>query len=540
MSGQPQAEGSAKAGPVASTSRLPRDAEPPPLKRRAVNFPANDELMQCFASPARNGFALPKATTSSRPPSLLEPAFNSFAPMPGSTKSQTPHNRLRPLPAAPAVKLPTPNATHNSSPRVRNDVKGKGRAVKPSRPLVPPDSALTPSRKVRNMQPLDTFAQPSPLRPSKSIPLQPLPAFSLPPSKLSTPQRRKPLATPPRPFTLQRPESPLKPFLDTPISERATALLSSFPTKKDSVEEGTKLTERVVPPVPTPPGDWEVDEDGGQQWSPRKRGAKHKLGGLASLTANLVSSSRTDQTLWMHTLSRLIAPLQAASSPPLLYLDLAKLVQPSVRLLVLSTISFPSSSIPTSRHWEESRSVLARCRILLDPKAAASPEFTNLNSDPQSDDSEIAEEDLVGLVLFSLHLHPPSFSNIYSVPPPFLTKTIDSRKIESAALFLPMHAHDLRFVKEGAEMWVWDPTYEIDMLGEGRSHEPLIPNKLASKGGGKTKANDQTGGESAEDVFWDHRPAEQIEQERLDETKMEEEQEDVKKTLVCVRFGIVG
>lgn len=256
-------------------------------------------------------------------------------------------------------------------------------------------------------------------------------------------------------------------------------------------------------------------------------------GGLASRTSSLIASARTDQTLWLHNLSRLLATHQQSSSPPLSKALLAKVAQPAVRFLVLETLPLRTTPPGTVRYRDASKTVLTRCRLLLDPTEKAADAPSSSPSQPSSAESELPpdEEYLTGLVLFSLHLHPPSASLHPSAALPRKKPVADGG---AASLFLPTNPHDLRFIAAGAEVWVWEEGMEevsLPFQGPRRLLPPMREERAS-----RVHAEEGEEGE----VYWDSRPVEELERERAEKRRKEEEEDGRKKALVCERFGVVG
>lgn len=88
--------------------------------------------------------------------------------------------------------------------------------------------------------------------------------------------------------------------------------------------------------------------------------------------------------------------------------------------------------------------------------------------------------------------------------------------------------HDLRLIEVGSEIWAWDPSYEVVLPSfDTTNFTPTIsPPKGVAEG-------------DEGDVFWDPRPPVELQREREEKTRKDEEGERVFKALMCSRFGVV-
>lgn len=285
---------------------------------------------------------------------------------------------------------------------------------------------------------------------------------------------------------------------------------------------------------------------------------------MAARASAVLAAARTDHTLWLHDMSRRLASpssLAGGSGGGGLALDeLAQALRPAIRLVV---VDVPSSTAgdepgggagpmaPDRRRGGGQKSVLARCRIVLAPSITRPP---TSSPPPESND-------LVGLVLFSLHERSGSSSSSSSsaVPPPppapppppgpsSPTKptTTATSRTRPRSLIIPTVPPDLRWVRPGAEAWVWDPFREVVLArdGEGEGDWRM-----------KARERERRGrGEAEREVKMDEDEQEQDEQEgpRVeweDGARAQskgpsvgtagEQHEGTTRALVCGRFGIV-
>lgn len=213
---------------------------------------------------------------------------------------------------------------------------------------------------------------------------------------------------------------------------------------------------------------------------------------------SLLARTRTDQTLWLHSLARLVAPHQSPTSPPLSLSALSKLAQPSIRLTVLSALPLAHGE------WAASRALLLHCRLVL----------------PSPTTEAVAATDDTGLVLLSLHSHPPS-SALHGGPPRKKTPTGGG-----ATLIVPTTAVDLGMVTAGVEVWAWDPTYEVV--------RPAAGGRML-----RVKAGERAVVGTEGEVVFDPRPADERERERAERRARDDWEERAERALVCPRFAIV-
>ncbi|KAM0755866.1 hypothetical protein T439DRAFT_376152 [Meredithblackwellia eburnea MCA 4105] len=533
--------------------------------------------------------------------------LNSFAPVASnSTNSKNHRQSTSKRPLIPLGSLLAPGAGASSSSHAGKG-KGKAEEASASRPKKPATNNLmispsglgfaTPPKKVQLTAPSSALRPLGSLLPPVSASKKSGTSSSLaspaPPPHHSPPAKKKPklqpLATPPKPPSKPKASSsPAKPLLDSPPSARAAALFNGLPpgvfsnvsskniqnTGEETIVSGRRLLDSVPKPPNLPVWFSGEGEDGGDDgsgayvdWSPKKKSSKYLTGGLASLAINVLSSQRTQQTIWRSSLCRKVEPHQGrhATSSPLSYSQLFKLTVPEVRLVVLETLPLPftlrAKEKGEVRHWEESRTLLARCRLVLDEDE---PGF-------KEEEEDTKEEDLEGLVLFSLQHNDTSRAasmsrtSVPSAPPAFIKSPPaksrrsstspeneeDDQEGRSFALFLPEHGHDLSYICAGREVWVWDPFTEISLLAPDqrafwskRVEQPVLrvqDNSLQGESrviaGEETES--QVKGEDG-DVFWDPRPVEEIERERLEEERLERAKAEERKALVCGRFGLVG
>ncbi|GAA5933939.1 hypothetical protein JCM3775_000328 [Rhodotorula graminis] len=320
---------------------------------------------------------------------------------------------------------------------------------------------------------------------------------------------------------------------------------------------------RDVPPLAGEDGG--VDEGGESElWSPRKKKGGYIVSGMAARASAILAATRTDYTLWLHDLSRRLASASSSSATSAgggLALDeLAQALKPAIRLVV---VDVPSSSpgdelgagagsgstTPDRRRGAGQKSVLARCRIVLPPSATSS--------------SSSGSDDLVGLVLFSLHERSGSSSSsaaASSVPPPppappppsSPTKRTTTSSTRPRSLVIPTVPPDLRWVRPGAQAWVWDPFREVvlppregadDWRARASERERRSVGEREGQGERERRdvKRDEEGDEQEPEdgprVEWDEAGLSGRAQ-RAGATATHE-QEGTTRALVCGRFGIV-
>ncbi|GAA6015483.1 hypothetical protein JCM10207_008610 [Rhodosporidiobolus poonsookiae] len=287
----------------------------------------------------------------------------------------------------------------------------------------------------------------------------------------------------------------------------------------------------AIAPRAAPPRaqDEALERLGTGRTSPGKKGKKggYLLSGIASRAAAVLNAAKTDQMLWLHDVSRSLGTLTFPAPVP----SILEIARPALRLVVLS-IPPSSASAADEQSGAASRrggkkTLLAQCRLELDDPSSApatsAPGFSPSLSSPS--------RDLIGLVLFSLHLSPTSSA----LPPPSpikpaRTPAADGRR----TLHVPTNPHDLeRLVARnggGAEVWVFEPFYPVDLvppprLGEGEA--------FSLKGVGEAlprpKREDEGG------VEWD----EEAERKRRMEEECEKNADRSRKALVVGRFAVL-
>lgn len=282
---------------------------------------------------------------------------------------------------------------------------------------------------------------------------------------------------------------------------------------------------------------------------------------MAARASAVLAAVRTDHTLWLHDMSRRIASASSTTSTSAsvgggLALDeLAQALKPAIRLVV---VDIPSSSsgdelgtgaratTPDRRRGVGQKSVLARCRIVLPPSITRPP-----TSSPPTE-----SDDLVGLVLFSLHERSSSAASAIPPPPPPAPppppssptkRGTTTSRTRPRSLIIPTVPPDLRWIRPGAEVWVWDPFREVvlprprddegddDWRLRGRERERRSVREGA-RGYGREVKRDEDEGEQDEGprVEWDGAA-----QRAPADAAALEQQEGTTRALVCGRFGVV-
>lgn len=193
-----------------------------------------------------------------------------------------------------------------------------------------------------------------------------------------------------------------------------------------------------------------------------------------------------------------------------------------------------------TNYWEASKSVLARCRIITSDEVVSSGAEINDNEGDFTPDLE-------GIVLFSLHSHPPSSnfanSNTAAVTiPPKTNQDGSPKKGQGSRIFLPSNPYDMRFLVAGAEVWGWEAWHEIVLPESVEEFElpqevAIVSGEDAMKEGADSFEAVQLGVE--QDVFWDGRPALVREKEKQQQLKVERQSDRVQIALLCNRFGVV-
>lgn len=253
--------------------------------------------------------------------------------------------------------------------------------------------------------------------------------------------------------------------------------------------------------------------------------------GLASRTSSILSSARTAQTLWLHNLSRQLTTHTQDQALTLPLLE--KLLHPDLRLSVIEVLPFGSSKVDTSAPSSspsfriERKIVLARCRLARVEHGDVDATFASstLFDDPETP----------GLVLFSLNEHPPASSQLGGIPP---RKKRDPED-KARTIFVPSNPHDLRFIAEGAEMWIWDPLHKIP-LSTAFAEQELGAGAEPAEAPDPDPQPPTSALEDAGDVFWDSRTKREREKEREMRERRERPKGAAKEwALVCGRFAVV-
>lgn len=209
---------------------------------------------------------------------------------------------------------------------------------------------------------------------------------------------------------------------------------------------------------------------------------------MAARASSLLSAARTEQTLWLHEFSRRLAAMAVPLPAPVPVL--AHELAPELRVVVLDVLSFgaevaDSFVVPDRRR--ERRSTLAVCRLVRDR-----PELEPLPEQEQEQErgepaplsvSARPTRETQGLVLFSLqdHLgqrsHPaagsgPTIPSPSPPPPPSkgarrsdlaLPGAPTTTKMRTVAV--PTVPPDLRWIRPGVEVWIWEPFHEVGLVG---------------------------------------------------------------------------
>ncbi|GAA5895595.1 hypothetical protein JCM6882_000348 [Rhodosporidiobolus microsporus] len=529
-----------------------------PSKQGAVPKPQLKPLSSLIPGPSRS-------TTPSKPPSAatkpLAKPLTSFAappprpsPAPSTSASISKPPPLKRQKRVLATEEEVQSWKGEKEVEIKRADKGKGRAeetekevdrdmredveTKKSRPSAkPPEPAATKP----TFRPVATFGVFSPAP-------QPRTSTFTPKPRKETPARQVPLARPLHTLAALSPFSSSSTPAPKPRSESqatpVTRLFGQLPTplKNEDGDEKKPFEGRSIltmappkPPVVAEDSDVEVAEAGVPGWSPGKKGKKggYLLSGIAFRASSLLSSARTDQTLWLHDFSRTLnsLPLPAPVS------SLLEALPPALRLTVLSIPSFQLDGGVTEDVTVRGgrRTLLAQCKLELDASAAS----------PGDHDEASPPRDLLGLVLFSLHSYPTSSATL---PPP---SPVKSRKDASSAssssdspktLYVPTNPHDLhRFLvrefegagqdgvaQRGVEVWVYPPFYPVELLPEPEVGDP---SPFAPARTSETAERDAAG----EGVEWD----EDLERKREEERRRAKEAERQKKALVVGRFAVL-
>ncbi|GAA5853018.1 hypothetical protein JCM9279_003785 [Rhodotorula babjevae] len=312
---------------------------------------------------------------------------------------------------------------------------------------------------------------------------------------------------------------------------------------------------RDVPPLAGEDGAEEGEE--AELWSPKKKKGGYLVSGMAARASAVLAATRTDHTLWLHDMSRRLASASSSSATStsvaggLMLDELAQALKPAIRLVVVDVPSSAlgdepgagaSSTVSDRRRGAAQKTVLARCRIVLPPSITRPPTST---PPPETDD-------LVGLVLFSLHERSGATSSAASsVPPPppapppppsSPSKRTTTSRTRPRSLVIPTVPPDLRWVRPGAEVWVWDPYREVvlprdeeggDWRMRGRERERRGAGQ-GERAGVIKQDEDEDEQEEGPRVEWDGAARAQSRT-----AGAAREQEGTTRALVCGRFGVV-
>ena len=193
--------------------------------------------------------------------------------------------------------------------------------------------------------------------------------------------------------------------------------------------------------------------------------------GMAARASSLLSAARTEQTLWLHDVSRRLAAVTSAPSSngrtATTTTTLAAELRPDLRLKVLQVLSFgndEADSFMAPDRRRERWTTLAVCRLLVRDR--------DRPADAALSKGEPSTRETQGLVLFSLHDHHSTGSSASSVPLPSPTKRprpesdpSSSSSSTARTLAVPTIPPDLRLIRPDAEVWVWEPFHEVNILG---------------------------------------------------------------------------
>lgn len=173
---------------------------------------------------------------------------------------------------------------------------------------------------------------------------------------------------------------------------------------------------------------------------------------------------------------------------------------------------------PTSAEAERSivtrKTLLTRCRLLLvEPSPAPDP--------------GPSRRDLEGLVLFSLHHLSPSPTTSSAAP------------YDRTGLLVPQNPYELvRFVRAGAEVWVWEPWGEVGMGGDERAEEfGAGAGRAGGVGVSRRKEEEAEEGEEGVRVEW--AASEGRSAAAWGGGGGGEKSEGTRKGLVCSRFAVL-
>ncbi|GAA6051429.1 hypothetical protein JCM3770_000516 [Rhodotorula araucariae] len=263
-------------------------------------------------------------------------------------------------------------------------------------------------------------------------------------------------------------------------------------------------------------------------WSPRKKKGGYLPTGMAARAAAVLAAARTEQTLWLHDMSRLVSSAGALPRP-----QLAHALQPAVRLAVVTVLSFGSDAADTlvvggRDRRRDRRTLLAQCRLLLPAEGSG-----------RDDGAPSEQRDLNGLVLFSLHERPASASAVPGAPSPSKRPAKANASGAGgtpgppppASVVVPAAPADLRFLRPGAEVWVWEPFREVVLAQRAETWCIAAPSPPSSAPADAPSVDDA----GAVQVEWEAGlgigARERAEEER--------EGDRTTKALVCGKFGVV-
>ncbi|BGP51446.1 hypothetical protein JCM10450v2_007388 [Rhodotorula kratochvilovae] len=315
-----------------------------------------------------------------------------------------------------------------------------------------------------------------------------------------------------------RPASPAS--AASPAARFTQLLVPARPsTPITPVRETKGILARAPPAQAVPAAESDGEEEGRDEWSPRKKKGGFLLAGLAARASAALAAARTAQTLWLHDMCRALSAAEGARTRE----ELAAELGPAVRVLVLEVLAWERAAGEPAAggrdRRRERRTVLARCRLLLPPSAGPP---TDAEDDPPA-----AERDTTGLVLFSLHERPSSSSSSSAVPAPSPTKRTGPAT-SPAGLFVPTTAHDLRFVRPGAELWAWEPVREVVLSARAEDWRVAPP-----------AARTHEVEEENEEVRVGWMLGAEEERERRERAQRERDGDRVTRALVCGRFAVV-
>ncbi|GAA5827800.1 hypothetical protein JCM11251_007679 [Rhodosporidiobolus azoricus] len=505
--------------------------------------------------PAPSSPAIRKTTaTAKAPPKVLSTlAAPPPRPSPAPSTSKLPALKRQKRALATAEELQ--DWTAEKEAEKRRAEKGKGKVIdfeevrvepgtvvadvtKKSRPAAKPPEPVKAT-----FRPVATFGifSPAPNFPESDGDAQ---------HRTGTPARAAPVPRPLHSLAAMSPfpSPPSKPAKSGDPSHTApvTRLFGQLPrpVKREDVDDEKPFEAKSIlaraplkPPLLAEDDDVQVVGAGEHDWSPGKKGKKggYLLSGIASRASSLLSSARTDQTLWLHDFSRTLTSLNL----PLPVSSLLQAIPPALRLTVLSIPSFHDTDVAEDVTLRGGRrTLLAQCRLELH------------NPFPSAEDSSSPPRDLIGLVLFSLHSYPTSSATLPPPSPVKNRKDAHSPNSSSAdpprTLFVPTNPHDLqRYIvrelersgehdaqtKKGVEIWVYEPFYPVELLPEPEvgALSPFFPEKKAVE----TVNSDV--GEGTEGVAWD----EEVEGWREQEQKRFKAAERQKKALVVSRLAVL-